>query len=256
LALGLCVKLRRFRLVGLAVLAFAAGLAVGISFRAPNWWEAILSASTTMVATFLGAWYAFSLTEKSDRVREAGEAVTAANRVVLSLIRTRNNLSTVRKQIIDPHRSTTHREYFIQPTSSLGKFEPHSIVEVQPFADPSDPLLLNEVMDLEMEIVTTLEWMERRSEAHLELQQKLDAASKDQIAFIPPGTLTRIAGPALIARLKSLTDQWIQGVDDVIEGCDKLIPRLSSALHRKYPSHPVLRMLPPKPRQESLNEPS
>ena len=239
------MKLLRFRLLGVAVLAFAAGVATGTALNAPNWWEAILSASTTMLATFLGAWYAFSLTEKSDRLREAGEAVLAANRVVFALIRMRNGFATVRTQIINPHRSSPHRQYFIQPTSSLGKFEPHSIAEVQSFFDPRDQLLLNELMDLEMEIVTTLEWMERRSQAHIDLQQRLDAASLKPDAVIPPEVLANVVGPGLIARLTSLTDQWIQGVDDVIEGCDKILPRLSSVLHRKFPSHPVVRMIPP-----------
>jgi len=240
----------------LAVLTFAAGLAVGVSLSAPDWWEAILTAATTMLATFLGAWYAFSLTEKSARRREAEEAVEAANRVVFSLIRIRNNLAAVRKQIIDPHRSTQHREYFVQPTASLGTYEPHSIVEMHPFADDSDPLLLNEVMDLDMEIVTTLEWMDRRSAAHLQLQERLDAASVSPNASTPPDALAKIAGPAFVARLKSLTDQWIQGVDDIIDGCDKVLPRLSAVIHRKYPSLPALRMLPPKARREPLKETS
>ncbi|HEX5338037.1 MAG TPA: hypothetical protein VFW53_06340, partial [Gallionella sp.] len=215
-----------------------------------NYWEAILTASTTMLATFLGAWYAFSLTEKSARRRDEEKAVEAANRVVFSLIRIRNNLATVRKQIIEPHRSTQHREYFIQPTASLGTYEPHGIVEMHPFADDSDPLLLNEVMDLEMEIVTTLEWMDRRSAAHLQFQERLDAASISPNAPIPPEDLVRIAGSAFIAQLKSLTDQWIQGIDDSIDGCDNILPRLSAVIHRKYPSLPVLRMSPPKAHQE------
>ncbi|OHB74855.1 MAG: hypothetical protein A2Z25_09180 [Planctomycetes bacterium RBG_16_55_9] len=127
------MKFERYKLVGIAVFFFVAGTTFGLLLRAPDWWKAVLSALTTMLATFLGAKYAFSLTEKSNRKREAEDKVSAANRVIFNLIRMRNNFATVRSQIIDPYKSDSFREFYIQPTSSLGIFESHTVSEVQPF---------------------------------------------------------------------------------------------------------------------------
>ena len=219
---------------------------MGTSFNAPNSWESLLGAVTTMVATFLGAWYAFVLTEKAEQRRELLEAVQSANRVTFSLIRVRNNLAAVRAQIYMPFKSHPQRQYYIQPTSSLAAtFKPHTITEVQPFFNAQDPLLVNELMNLEMEIVTTFEWMDRRSEVHIETQRRMDAASLRQDMVIPEEILVSVVGARLMSQLKDLTDQSIMGVDDIIGSCDKMIPRLNSALKQKYPGHQVLSMRAP-----------
>jgi hypothetical protein len=239
------MKFERYKLLGIAVFFFVAGTTFGLLLRAPDWWEAVLSALITMLATFLGAKYAFSLTEKSNRKREDEDKVSAANRVIFNLIRIRNNFATVRRQIINPYKSNSFREFYIQPTSSLGKFESHSILEVQPFFHSSEPLLLNELTNLEMEIVTTLEWMEHRNQTHIDLQRRLEKESIESGEELTLKTIRKVVGSGLVVQLKSLTDQWIQGVDNVIEECDQLIPRLNKVLHMNFPSQKVFSMIPP-----------
>lgn len=234
-------------MVGIGAFFFVAGTTFGLLLRAPDWWEAVLSALTIMLATFLGAKYAFSLTEKSNRKREAENEVTAANRVIFSLTRMRNNFAIVWRQVIDPYKSDSFREFYIQPTSSLGVFVPHTASEVQPFFHSSEPFLINELMNLEMEIVTTLEWMERRNQVHIDLQRKLENKSIEPGEELTLETIRESVGPGLVVQLKSLTEQWIQGVDDVIKICDKLIPRLNKVLHLNFPSQQVFSMIPPTP---------
>lgn len=236
------MKLLSFTYVATALGGGVAGLAVGLSFGAPDWFEPVLGGLVTMVATFIGARYAFYLTEQREHLKSDEANVELGNKVIFSLILARNNFATIRRQAINEARPLPDRHLRILPSGSLGSYQMHTVAEALQFISPSDPLIVNELTQLEMEIVTTLQWIERRSEKHIEFQNRMDNVDLGPDETITLEDLKRRVGPRLYAQLKSLTDDMIEGIDRSIETCDRLIPRLNGALRAKYPKQKILRM--------------
>jgi len=236
------MKARPWQFVATFAAGAAIGVVVGLSLDATSMFEPILGAIVTMAATFIGAWYAFHLAQRSEAEKEEAAIAEAGNHVIFKLGRVRNNFSTLRRQLIEPYQNHPFRAFYILPTSSLGSYEVSALSDLAGFFDSSDPLLVNELMNLEMEIVTTLEWIDRRSDVHTEAQHRLDSRSVPETSFMQLEQLQQFIGFRLAQQLQSLTDDMITGVDAIVAGCERLIPRLNARLRAKYPKQTALRM--------------
>jgi len=88
-----------------------------------KWFEpllsTLLSALATVVAAFLGAWYAFKLMDKDHERKKRATAVASGNRAIFTLMRQWNELGLIQRQLIDPVRSNPAKFVALLPTLPL-----------------------------------------------------------------------------------------------------------------------------------------
>jgi len=126
--------------------------------------SAILSALATLAAAFFGAKYAFDLQERRQARDTVLQQVTAANRLISALSRTRNKFVAFRAQFIEPHRGDSIRHFRIQPVSGvsgLGLRVDYDALDF--FFASEDPDFLGRLSMVEQEVISTVELIEQRS---------------------------------------------------------------------------------------------
>lgn len=208
-----------------------------------NWLKEFTNPVATLLAAFLGAYYAFLLNEKKEFRRERKKHVQGGNRVIFGLIRIYNQFSAINGQFIRPHLSSQFRALEILPAvGSLGGFQPFDTNDVAVFIEGNNPALSSEITKLEMEASATFELIALRSRTHLEAQAKLDAAKVPNNTVLTKYQLEAIIGPALLKQLVMATDDMITSVDSIISGCADLIPQLNEDLKKIFKGHQIIGM--------------
>jgi hypothetical protein len=239
----------------MAVAFFVCGFALGNTIvldGAPGWLDMLITAGATLVAAYAGASYAFSLQEKRDDERRTVERISSGNKVIFKFIRAYDQFSAIRSQFIAPHKDSEYRAYEIRPSvGSLGGFEPVDVNDVAYFFESENPNITKEITNLEMEIIVTLEMFAERSRIHFEVQQKLDAEKIEEGRVLKEADFRELLGPALVSHLTMATDATIVGIDTVIDGCRRLIPRLHADLKKRYPERRILKVEFPTAAQQS-----
>lgn len=110
------------------------------------------------------------------------------------------------------------------------------------FLDGSNPNLAGEVSRMEMEITATLDLIAARSESHMQMQLRLDAANVPEETVLNYAEMERLIGSALTRQLQMATDEMIRSVDSIMSGCEKLIPKLANELRQRFKDHRIIGM--------------
>lgn len=84
-----------------------------------------LGAVSTLVAAFLGAWFAFGLEARRRRKQSKKADVIGLNQAAFAFIRAHNSLLNIKSQIISGYENAEARHHFIKPvlTSSIQRIK-------------------------------------------------------------------------------------------------------------------------------------
>lgn len=98
------------------LLIFILGAALGLLTKIDkDSLELIIPALTTLVAAFLGAYFAFRFQNKKEEEKKHQSNVEAAHRAIFTLSRIINQLVPLKQQVIDPFRNREDRFLSMPP---------------------------------------------------------------------------------------------------------------------------------------------
>lgn len=208
--------------------------------------ESLSGAAATLVAAFVGAWYAFKLQLAHVEQQKIREQVEAGNRALFALVRTYNQFAAVRNQFIEEHRHHAARHLLILPMAGSIKPLDLDFDGLAFLFDSEDPNLLGRLALFEEDVTSTLEVIEQRSRLHVEVVQptveELERRTGELMRF---GEVEKELGTRHAKTLRMLTDFMVDGVDRVVSSADQHIEEMNAVLRDKFPGHKVIGMLKP-----------
>jgi hypothetical protein len=216
--------------------------------------DTVVSGLVTLVAAFVGAWYAFRLSDR-DRARQTErEQVAAVNRAQFVLIQQFNGLKMIQSQIIEPVRQHPGRSVAMRPV--LPVVGPPVRLDCDSLSfllETDDRELLFNLLIEQQRFDAALQIMNERSRLHLEvLQPRLATAGIREGEDYSREAVVDAVGNELVVRLERATADAIEHVDKTIESCPVLIAEFYRAMKLRFPKHVVIRLAPEGPSNQPL----
>lgn len=211
-----------------------------------KWFEILVSAFATVVAAFLGAWYAFRLIDKDHERKKRANALASGSRAIFTLMRQWNELSVIKRQLIDPVRSHPARFVALRPTLPLD-YE-HLKFDIDSLSFLLDSDFRQCLMDLllaESKFQTAVRVLNERSKLHLQtVQPLLERAGIIEGGDYTINQLKTALGERLAVQLSRLTDDVIEHVDHSVMSLKETSDKLHVALRQLYPKERVINFEP------------
>ncbi len=206
----------------------------------------LLSALATVVAAFLGAWYAFKLMDKDHQRKKRATAVASGNRAIFTLMRQWNELNLIQRQLIDPIRS--HPAKFVTLLPALSLDYEHLKFDVDSLSFLLDTEYRQCLMDLliaEEKFQTAVRVLNERSRLHFQTVQPL----LEKAGIIEGGDYTKqqievALGDRVKVELSRLTDDVIEHVDHAIISLKETSDKLHTVLKELYPKETIIDFKP------------
>lgn len=204
----------------------------------------ILSALATLAAAFFGARYAFALQEGRQARETVLKHVTAANRLISALARTRNKFVAFRSQFINDNREKPHRYCNIQAVSSVSGFALDIDYDsLDFFLTSQDPNYIGRLSMVEQEVISTAELIAQRSNFHYHrLQPIVEAIEKATGSGATPQQIDHALEARDAKTLYDMTDQMIESVDGLIDSAERACSEANDIAKSLYPGHTILRI--------------
>ncbi len=202
--------------------------------------EPVLSALVTLAATFFGAYYAFSLHAKAEARARENDQVGAINRCQFQLMKNVNQLTNIRKQVIDPIRTDPARSISMRPSIFLAETATSTADDLAFLLETENRDLLCLVVFEQQKFENIMEAMKARSEMHAhEVQPRLDGLIRENQEY-SSAAIHEILGDRIMISMARLTDDIIDMVDATISSTTDLSSKIRSAMKRRYPNVPIV----------------
>jgi hypothetical protein len=208
----------------------------------PRLWEIFFPAVATLLAAFLGAWFAYRLRDKANIRKEHASNISAANQALFTVFQQVNSLKLIQWQMIDPVRNHPMKFIAMQPIL-------HETYEELKFDFPSLVFLLNTkhkqiVMNLFIEqqrFREAINSIRYRSSLHInQIQPILERAGIQEGADYTIEVLARVLGQRLYRILQRTTDQVIFHVDRTVCSLYDVKEKMIKAFKELYPESDFL----------------
>ena len=225
------------RITGVLV-AFSSGLLLGLfasNIEEPL--QVLFPALSTLIAAFLGAWFAFRLHRIKDQEDEKNRNMVAGNKAIFTMSRIYNELYTIKEQIIDPVRQSPWNFITMQPTLELRYRDlSFDISELCFLLETKYRNILGEVAMFESRFQKTIDAFNERSRLHLSEVQPLMEKGGIHIG----GEYTRkqiqdALGERLYISMEKSTENIIKYIDEDLDDAYKTSDKLHAALKNIFP---------------------
>lgn len=208
--------------------------------------EAMSGATATLIAAFVGAWYAFRLQLVHLERQKTKEQVEAGNRAVFELVRTHNKFLAVKNQFIEELRSNPARHVFIMPMAGDIKPLQLNFDSLAFLFDSHDPNLLGRLAMFEQEVASTLGVIDQRSRLHVDVvQPTVENWERENGPWMSIEQVEKALGARYAKTLKMLTDFMIEGVDGIVHASEIHVEEMNRILKSKFVGHKVIGMIKP-----------
>lgn len=198
--------------------------------------EPVVSAISTLVAAFAGAWFAFGLESRRQSRKSVAEDAISANLAIFSFIRTHNTFLNIKSQLIGDLESHPDRHHFIKPlmADSLKKLDLD--YKSLAFLLGIDPNVLGEITVVEQDINGTIDLIRERSRLHYEQLQpaveRLHRAPNEEITIDEVETEL---GLRSTRQLVLSTNYMVDGVNRAIDTSKRAASDIRAAALKAHP---------------------
>ena len=204
----------------------------------------LITAAVTLLATFVGAGFAFRLNDKARARQTVRDQVAAVNRAIFILGRQFNLLKVIQTETIDPFREDPTRFIGMRPSLPVGLESPTLDLDSLSFLLETDAReLLMELLIEQDRFEMALQSMNERSRLHLEVLQPRMA----EAGIIEGGRaddLLRAIGEPLALRMQNATENTIQQIDKTVESNLEFAEKFRLAMKQLFPKARIIRLLP------------
>lgn len=201
-----------------------------------------IAALSTLLASFLGAYFAFRL-ESNQKTKEAVEKnLAAGNRAMMALARMYSVLAQVQRDLIDPHRGSAVAFIAMKPYVSRNvDSERFDFSALEFLSSPTEQQLVLDLWQEERRFHHAMAELEQRSNFHLQdVQPALEAAGFKQGH---PATIAQVEaalGDRRSAYLRQATESVVSSVDSSVVSLRAVADQLKEQLGRRFPKQVVL----------------
>lgn len=198
--------------------------------------EPILGSLSTLVAAFIGAWFAFGL-ESRRRDRETKNAhVISANLAIFSFTRAHNTFLNIKSQIIAEFEKHPARHHFIKPMMGDSLQKVQIDFSSLAFLLSTNPDLLGEIAITEQDINGTIDLIRDRSKLHYEhLQPAIERLQREGRETITTEQIDAELGPRAAQQLILATGYMIDGINRAIESTKQMAITIADTARKDYP---------------------
>jgi len=197
----------------------------------------ILPSFATLIAAFLGAWFAFSLQGRSKKKEERNKEISYANKVLFTLCQRVNNLWLIQKEIIDPFRKHPGIHIAMPPTLDFEKDDTYLDIDGLKFLLDTDYQQL--LLDLHIEnqrYKMAIRLVNTRSHLHINLvQPRLENANVTENQYYSIEIWKEAIGQGLYLSLQRATEDLISSVDKTVLSNMNIKDRLIEAFKKIFP---------------------
>lgn len=229
-------------LITIVIITFCVGFIVGLLPSLDG--KTIMGAATTLIAAFVGAFFAFSLNERREKIRTEERHLGAANRAIFTLIRAYNYIAGYNKQYISPHKDK--REAYVAIRPSVGNPNPEFKIDFDSISfliQQKKSEILGELAEFEELFATIIEVLKTRNHIHANIvQPALEASGVVHGDDISLDEIDKIMGDRITNTMKSLTGDLIEIMGRGEERSEHLIQQLHETMVNLYPGKNVIHM--------------
>lgn len=205
----------------------------------------VVSALTTLLAAFAGAWFAFELANR-DRVRDLTNArVAAGNRAIFILMRHFNTLHNLKTQVIDPKRADPLRLLNMRALPQLDDSVHVDLDALTFLLETEHREILGELMVEDERFRSAIQTLNERSKLHREtIQPILREAGVREQTDTTPAAVESMLGHLVYVQLQRATDQAITHVDLTLISTRAMAEQLRAVFLKVYPKRTFIRFAP------------
>lgn len=202
----------------------------------------ILPTFATLIAAFLGAWFAFSLQNRSKNNEERDKKISYGNKALFTLCQRVNNLWLIQKNIIDPFREHPGIHIAMRPTLDFENDD--TFLDIDGLKFLLDTKYQQLLLDLHIEnqrYKTAIRLLNSRSSLHLNLvQPRLETAHVTEKQYYSIEYWKEAIGQRLYLTLQRATEDLISNVDDTVKSNIEIKDRLIEAFKNLFPGEKFL----------------
>ena len=207
-----------------------------------SWITTAVSAVSTLIAAFSGAWYAFRLNSKNTKDKLIQEQVAAGNRAIFMLLRQFNELSAIQNKLINPHRDDPQRYVSMSPALAF-EFN-HLRVDVNSISfllESDDRQVLLDIIVEEERFQTAIRAINERSEfLYQTIHPLFSKAGLTNGGVYSDAYFKEILGENHFVHLQKSTEQSIQIIDETILSLMDVGQKLRKTLIKLYPKRTII----------------
>ena len=192
---------------------------------------------TTLLAAFIGAYFAFELQRRKDKKDRQDRDIAAANIAIFTLAMQANKLHNLKTKHVDPHKNNPMAFIEMEPVTGLD-LEPLSIDtnSLSFLLQTPDPNLLGEIAVANADYLAAIDAFKQRARLHIEeLQPKAEQAGIELGKKYTTGDLKQRIGERLWVSLELATTQCRQHVDSAIQVVEVAGAKLKKATIAAFP---------------------
>jgi hypothetical protein len=204
--------------------------------------ELSISAFTTLLASFSGAWFAFLFTKKKAEADEHNDQAAAANRALFVLMRQFNALENIRRQLV-LIEDKPDRHLVLKPSPSLDYSQWRVDFSSLPFlfdTSKNTELLFNLMLEDE-QFHAAVQSVNERSQLHLaSVQPLLERAGLTANNYYLLDHLESALGSRLTDMIRLATDEVYLHVGKLCESSPQVVAAASKSFKEIFPKHKFL----------------
>ena len=207
-------------------------------------WDIVITALTTLVAAFGGAWFAFMLQNKKEKKKVINENATALNKVQITFTQELNALTILNKDFIQPYKlnpvnwvampAIPQRDY------SKLQIDAGSLAFLVEHGEAS---IISQALVVEEKFKELMNVVNLRSNFHVQqLQPKLA-----EIGFVEGEPYDKsveeveeLLGVQIVSTLKRLTENVISMTADAITSHEEMLTKLNSTGKKIFPKNRIV----------------
>ncbi len=204
--------------------------------------ELSISAGTTLLAAFCGAWFAFLFAKWQSKADEKNYQAAAANRALFVLTRQFNALENIRRQRLVLLEDKLDRHLSLMPSPELNYSQWRvDFSSLQFLLATSNTELLLDLMLQDEKFHAAVQSINERSKLHLQsVQPLLVRAGFETNANYPLDQFEEALGPHVTARIRSATDEVYLHVSKSCESSPQIVATAAKSFEEIFPKHKFL----------------
>jgi hypothetical protein len=210
------------------------------SFAAKDW----LSAFGTLVASFIGEWFAFSFARYQRDQERIENEISAGNRALFILTRMYNETRQYQKEVVAPYRGKQDAWLNLNIGPRLSGSLSFDLKDLS-FVLDADPAIFADVILEEVRHSTLANLIDRHSELILrQVWPRLEDAGLKIGDASTQGEVEEIIGPSAASQLKTITSGIIHNCDENEKSLRVAFSSLPAVLKKSHPDRKFIDFKP------------